>query len=232
MSSCSYKPSVSDCNQCKHRENNPICSAAPEVANILNQHRKTLTFQVGDTLFQEGESPVGLYTITDGLVKLESVSSAGSAHTLRWVTTAGPLGYRSLFANEPYSASAIALTPVEVCFTPKNIILQILKDFPHAAVGLLEHLAKDLRQAEEKWIRQVDRSATERIAEALVFLQDHFAGQVWTRKEIAQWAGTTPETVIRTLSQFEREGLLDQSDGRMIRVLSAQKLKEKYASNE
>lgn len=228
MSSCARKPSPTDCSECEHRENNPICSAAPEVAAILNRHRRSLSFNTGDVLFREGDTPEGLFTITDGLVKLECVSDDGVAHTLRWVSVAGPLGYRSLFADEPYSASAVAITPVEVCFTPKNIILQIMKDYPHSAVGLLEHLAKDLRQAEEKWIRQVDRSATERIAEALLFLQDQFASQAWTRKEIAQWAGTTPETVIRTLAQFEKAGYLDQSDGRMIRVLNPLKLKEKY----
>ena len=77
----------------------------------------------------------------------------------------------------------------------------------------------------------MDRSATERIAEALLFLQDQFATQIWTRKDIAQWAGTTPETVIRSLAQFEKEGFLDQSDGRLIRVINAGKLKEKYVSN-
>lgn len=78
--------------------------------------------------------------------------------------------------------------------------------------------------AEEKWVGQMDKGAPERVAEALVFLQDHFSQQQWTRREIAQWAGTTPETVIRTLAQFEKDGLIDQSDGRNIRILSKERL--------
>jgi len=81
--------------------------------------------------------------------------------------------------------------------------------------------------AKEKWMDQMDKGASERIAEALLFLQDHFSHQNWTRREIAQWAGTTPETVIRTLSQFEKEGLIDQTDGRSIRILSKEKLRER-----
>ncbi|MNL55757.1 transcriptional regulator FixK [compost metagenome] len=73
----------------------------------------------------------------------------------------------------------------------------------------------------------MDKGASERIAEALLFLQDHFKHQNWTRREIAQWAGTTPETVIRTLAQFEKEGLIDQSDGRSIRILLKEKLQER-----
>ena len=114
---------MTNCSVCQHRDNNPICSASPEVAAILNCHRKSLSFAAGDVIFRAGEMPNGLYTITDGLVKLECVSDDGAAHTLRWVTVAGPLGYRSLFSNEPYSASAIAVTAVELCFTPKDIIL-------------------------------------------------------------------------------------------------------------
>ncbi|MCK6599626.1 MAG: helix-turn-helix domain-containing protein, partial [Bdellovibrionaceae bacterium] len=62
--------------------------------------------------------------------------------------------------------------------------------------------------------------------EAILFLQDHFKDQLWTRKEIAQWAGTTPETVMRTLSQFEKEGLIDQS-GRRIIIIKRDKIQEK-----
>jgi CRP-like cAMP-binding protein len=63
----------------------------------------------------------------------------------------------------------------------------------------------------------VDKAAPERIAEAVLFLKENFADQSWTRKDIAEWAGTTPETVMRTLADFEEEGLIAQI-GRKIEV--------------
>jgi len=69
-------------------------------------------------------------------------------------------------------------------------------------------------------------SAIERIAEALLFLREHFHEKNWTRKEISEWAGTTTETVIRTLADFEEEGLINQT-GRLITILNREALLQK-----
>ena len=63
----------------------------------------------------------------------------------------------------------------------------------------------------------------ERIAEALLFLRENFQDKNWTRKEISEWAGTTTETVIRTLADFEKEGLIEQT-GRLITISKRDKL--------
>ena len=193
---------------------------------MIEKVRSSIRFKSGQVIFYAGNSPLGLYTVQSGLVKLEVTSESGAAHTLRFMGPGGALGYRSLFAEEPYHASAIAVEDCELCFVPKAEILNIFKNHPHLAMKLLTHVSKDLRLAEEKWLDQMDKGAAERIAEALLFLQDHFSHQGWTRREIAQWAGTTPETVIRTLAQFEKDGIIDQTDGRQIRVISKEKLKE------
>lgn len=221
---CPPTPSARQCSTCDNREENLICSVAPEVVPLLERSKVISLYKAGQTIFYAGNEPLGLFTVTKGLVKLETTSQSGAAHTLRIIGPGGVLGYRSLFAAEPYHASAIALDEVEMCFIPKSDVMGIFKQFPEAAMKLLSHLSKDLRQAEEKWMDQMDKGASERIAEALLFLQSHFEHEGWTRREIAQWAGTTPETVIRTLAQFEKEGLIDQSDGRQIRIISVSKL--------
>lgn len=187
-------------------------------------------FKSGQTIFYAGNSPLGIFTIQKGLVKLETTSQSGNSHTLRLKSAGDILGYRSLFANENYQATAVAVDDCELCFISKADIFAAIAKNPETTLKLLEHMAKDLRRAEEKWIRQMDQGAAERIAEALLYLQDHFNPTHWTRREIAQWAGTTPETVIRTLSQFEKEGLIDQTDGRNIRILSKEKLVKRTSS--
>lgn len=203
-----------------------LCSS-PDVLLMIEKARVTCRFKAGQVIFYADNDPLGIFTIQSGLVKLEVTSPTGGAHTLRLVGPGGALGYRSLFASEPYHASAIAVEDCELCFIPKAEIMNIFKTHPELAMKLLSHISKDLRLAEEKWMDQMDKGASERIAEALLFLQDHFSHQNWTRREIAQWAGTTPETVIRTLSQFEKDGLIDQTDGRSIRILSKDKLRER-----
>ncbi|MEK2646053.1 Crp/Fnr family transcriptional regulator [Bdellovibrio sp. BCCA] len=216
----------SSCQSCGMRFDSLLCSS-PDVLLMIEKARVTCRYKAGQVIFYAGNDPLGIFTIQSGLVKLEVTSASGGAHTLRMIGAGGALGYRSLFAGEPYHASAVAVEDCELCFLPKAEIMNIFKTHPDLAMKLLSHISKDLRMAEEKWMDQMDKGASERIAEALLFLQDHFSHQNWTRREIAQWAGTTPETVIRTLSQFEKEGLIDQTDGRSIRILSKEKLRER-----
>lgn len=204
-----------------------ICSGGPEISDALNKGKVIHHLAQGEVLFHIGEEPKGLYSIASGLMKLESTSSQGAAHTLRILGPGGSLGYRSLFANEKYHSSAVAMEPTEICFIPKALVFKFFHEHPEVAMKLLCHLSKDLKVAEDKWLDQMDKGAGERIAEAIVFLQDHFQHQGWTRREIAEWAGTTPETVIRTLAQFEKEGLIDQTSGRQIKIINREKLKEK-----
>lgn len=217
------------CQNCGIRADGLLCSS-PDVLLMMEKARVSCRYRAGQVIFYAGNNPLGIFTIQSGLVKLEVTTPTGGAHTLRLVGPGGALGYRSLFASEPYHAAAVAVEDCELCFVPKAEIMNIFKVHPELAVKLLSHISKDLRLAEEKWMDQMDKGAPERIAEALLFLQDHFTHQNWTRREIAQWAGTTPETVIRTLASFEKDGLIDQTDGRTIRILSREKLRARAES--
>ena len=205
-----------DCQHCENREQNPLCSVHGVLEEIDN-NRSTLRFKAGQTIFYAGNEPMGFYTIRAGLVKIENVSPDGAAHTLRLMGPGQALGYRALFAGEAYRATAIAVEDVELCFIPRAPVLNLVQENPQVAMNILKRLSEDLRLAEEKWVTQVDKDASARTAEALLFLTDHFKDQEWTRREVAEWAGTTPETVMRSLSKFEADGWIT-TEGRLIRI--------------
>jgi CRP-like cAMP-binding protein len=228
---CNVKES-SACDKCGHRLTNAICSTSPEVWKLLDHAKQKTVFKPHQVIFYQDNQPLGLYTISTGLVKLEFTSEQGQNHTLRYLSAGSALGYRSLFSNETYQSSAIAVEKTEICFIPKATVMEIFNQYPAAALKIVEALSKDLGIAQSKWTSQMDKDASERIAEALIFLQDHFTHENWTRKEIAEWAGTTPETVIRTLAQFEQEGYIDQSQGRAIKLINKQKLIDKLTHSK
>lgn len=195
----------------------------PQIRAEIERLKVINHFRSGSVIFRAGEYPLGLYIVHSGLAKLEALSENGTAHTLRLVGRDGVLGYRSLFADEVYNASAIAVEHTDVCFIPKSEIMNLFHKYPEICLRFLHHLAKDLREAETKWVRQIDKGAPERVAESLLFLSERFKKVHWTRREIAQWAGTTTETVIRTLAQFEREKLISQK-GREIQIINREGL--------
>jgi cAMP-binding proteins - catabolite gene activator and regulatory subunit of cAMP-dependent protein kinases len=204
-----------------------VIFSSPEVIAHLTKFKKPARFDADQVIFRAGDEPQGIFILENGLVKIEVVSQGGATHTLRLVSPGNILGYRSLFAGEEYHATAIAVEDVEVSFVAKSDIFILFDMHPQLALKFLSHISKDLRMAEEKWLDQMDKGASERIAEALLFLREHLATGTWTRREIAAWAGTTPETVIRTLALFEKDGLIDQSDGRSINIIESEKLRER-----
>ncbi|MBX3041591.1 MAG: Crp/Fnr family transcriptional regulator [Bdellovibrionaceae bacterium] len=214
-----------DCDVCPTRAQNPVCSVDGALSRVQDV-RTTSRYSAGQVIFYAGNDPLGLFTVQTGLVKLEALSPEGDAHTLRLMGPGCILGYRALFASEPYRATAIAVEDSQLCFIPKTEMLKVFEEFPAVAMNLAKQLSVDLRRAEEKWVQQIDHQAPSRIAEALLFLTDHFSTQSWTRREIAEWAGTTPETVMRTLSTYEKQGLI-ALDGKSIRILSRPSLSEK-----
>lgn len=218
-------PTIEGCQHCSSRSQNPICSSDEALA-FVSKIRSESTYKANQVIFYAGNMPLGLFSVQSGLIKLEVVSPKGTAHTLRLMGPGSLIGYRSLFANEPYQASAIAVEDSRLCFIPKKDLLDLFQQNQQVTLNLMSYVSKDLRKAEEKWIYQIDKEASERVAEALLFLQDHFTDQTWTRREIAEWAGTTPETVMRTLAQFEKEGWIAQQ-GRHISILKREKIKQK-----
>ncbi|MCX7979270.1 MAG: Crp/Fnr family transcriptional regulator [Bdellovibrionaceae bacterium] len=183
------------CTLCDGRADSPLCNH-DKLRALICEARQFSKFRPGQTIFHSGGHPMGIYVVTSGRVKLEALTDNGTALTLRLLGPGGVLGYRALFAGEPSQASAIAVDEVQACFIPKGHLMQVLNEQPEAALRLIQYACKDLRIAEEKWIGQINKDATARVAEAVLFLNDHFMNQYWTRREIAQWAGTTPETVM------------------------------------
>jgi len=218
---------LSSCHKCGHKDHNIICSVSSDVLSLLDAAKIKSTYKPHQTIFYQGNDPLGLYTVSEGLVKLESVSESGQAHTVRYVGAGHAIGYQSLFTNEKYNVSATTVENSIVCFIPKNVVMDIFNKFPMASFQIMKALSEDLKLADSKWTDQMDKDVPQRVAEAILYLQDHFAHQNWTRKEIAEWAGTTPESVIRTLAQFEKSGFIDQTEGRNIKILNRSGLMNK-----
>jgi CRP-like cAMP-binding protein len=218
-----------DCAHCEARSKSFMCSTSDDVSNVIAGIKVNCTYNPGDVIFRTGENPLGLFSVRSGVAKLESLSEDGDAHTLKLVGAGGILGYRTFFRGESYKKTAIAVEKTEVCFLPRKEVLELFHCHPELGLKLVNELTTDLAHAESKWIDQIDKGAPARIADALLFLNENFKGSSWTRKEIAEWAGTTTETVIRTLAQFEKEGLIQQNY-KNFTVLSEDRLSQKANS--
>lgn len=205
------------CSECGSRSQSLLCSLKDAELSTIDESKFHQHFKAGQNLFYAGNPASGVFCILSGTVKLEVQDDEGKTQIAQVYTKGDMIGYRALFSDGHYLSSAIAVEQTELCFIPKTTIMELVKKNPDLSLKFLKQLSDDFRMMESRLHRVSANSAIERIAEALLFLRENFQDKNWTRKEISEWAGTTTETVIRTLADFESEGLIEQK-GRVINI--------------
>jgi CRP-like cAMP-binding protein len=211
------------CTECTTKDHSLFCSISGSDMDRISNAKIHQHFKAGQYLLYAGNQVAGIYCLLRGNVKVEMDDDAGHTQMMEVLGAGGLLGYRALFSDEPLFCSAVALDDVEACFIPKQAVLDLVSESPSVALTFLAHLSKEHKQMAERLQHATTYTAAERIAEALLMLRERFREKAWTRKDIAEWAGTTPETVIRTLGDFESQGIVELK-GRQIKIVDRPKL--------
>lgn len=217
------------CLDCPTKEAGFFCSMGDEISKTIDHIKVDSKYKAGESIYKAGQFPEGLNSIREGVVKVELLTLQGQINIVNFMGAGGLLGYRSFFRGEPHLTTAVAVEDCLISFLPAVDVRKLFECHRELTLKLISKLADDVREAEMKWLNQINKSAPARIAEALLFLDEHFTEVHWTRKEIAEWAGTTPETVIRTLSAFELAGII-QKNSKNFSILNHSLLLEKSLS--
>lgn len=207
----------SNCKSCETFSKSHFCSIKRQALDLMDSSKQHIQFKKNQVIFREGDKPQGLFCISSGSVKLSRIDENGNEILLKVYIPGNIIGYRALFAHESYQATAIAHEDVEVCFVQESVLKNMMEKDLELALSFLKQMSQDIREYEARMASIVTKSVPQRVAEALLVLKRALPDSKWTRKEIAEWAGTTPETVIRTLAQFQEEGLIVQ-EGRSIQI--------------
>ena len=150
---------------------------------------------------------------------------------LIWFGKAGDIvGYRSILSQEPVSANIVALTDVDACYIPKDIILNLITKDGDFTKSLLTTACHELGEAGKIITNLAQKTVRERLAEVLLILESTFGvteeGYIdvtLKREELANVVGTATETVIRFLSEFKSDKYVEFK-GSKIKILNRTKL--------
>lgn len=178
----------------------------------------------GDSVYKQSESPRGLYFVKEGLIGLMQVgATSGKEHLLRFFRQGQFFGHRSLFSNEGYHGTSIAIEPTILKLVPKNVILSALQQKPELYKEVVVVLAKELRRCENHQIMILENQILSRVAQSLIYLKDLHPEHNWTRQEIANFCASTASTIIKAMAELEDLGLIKQ-EGRSIEILKREEL--------
>ncbi|MDO8462548.1 MAG: Crp/Fnr family transcriptional regulator [Deltaproteobacteria bacterium] len=228
------KASKLECQTCNSRLLGVLCDLEKNAVEECDQHKTTNEYKKGQVIFYEGNQAYGLYCIFSGRVKLYQTGVDGRQQILRIAGPGDLLGYRALFSDESYHATAETLEASVICCVDKNAFFPVLAKNPKLALNIIKKLAKELREAEELATSIAQRSVRERMAELLMMLKETYGkpskkGIVidlhLSREELAEMIGITQETAIRLLSEFKKDGLIEVHE-REITILNPKALLE------
>jgi CRP/FNR family transcriptional regulator len=202
-----------------------------EFMEAIDDQKIRNTYKKGQTIFNEGSYPFGVYCIGSGKIKLSHLGDDGKEQIVRLLKDGDIVGFRALLSGERFSASAVALEETSVCFIPKDLFIKILKNDAKFSYDMMKLLSNELHQAEVKLIHLAQKPVRERLAETLLFIKRVYGYERdgitlnvrLSREEIANLVGTATESTIRLLSEFKRDGMVEL-EGKKIKITNSEEL--------
>lgn len=211
-----------DCETCGCREKCLYNSLRKEDKAVLNKKKIYKQRKRGSILYEEGLNASALYMINSGIVKVTRENREGDRVTINTVHCCSMVGMESLQTNALYKNSAVAVTDVSVCIIPREQNVNLLKENYKAREWFV---AQYYDRMETMSLRIRDFAGGDvrlRVAGAVYTLYRYYnsIGKCIeiTREELADMAGTTRESVSRTLTTFKNKKLVEV-EGKCVRVL-------------
>lgn len=195
-----------------------IAVAEREVAvnSILGDRAWSKSLQPGETLFWQGDTPTAVYQVVDGFVKLTWTSPCGRESISELLLPGDVFDLPSCLDGSPYpfSCKAPSSGTATVAVVSRSILLEDSQMGWRCQTRLIQQLR---RQRSTRVASPADRVEV-RLSRALLWLAESLGEQVGqrvtfqlklTRQELAEWVGTTTETVIRVCSDWKRRALIE-----------------------
>ena len=187
-------------------------SALPKVKKIF----KLKKYPARSIIISQDEQGDYLFIVVSGLVKIYRTSATGSIKkTLAILKRDEFFGEMALFDRSGRSASAVAVTDVEVVTCRKNDFLRLLSKYPQACFAMITLLVSRLREADRQISSLTFQNALGRVAIIIGDLCEKHGvrktgGTVidmeLTHQDLAEMAGTAREVVTKIISVFRRSG--------------------------
>lgn len=184
----------------------------------INQRCIELGFEPGQYIYHEGDPAEHLYVVAEGKVRLLRHTFGGRDVLLDMLTTGDFFGNLASQGTATHTDTAHALTQACILSINTQTFSQILDEHPKLARKTLEIMAGRLNDANQRLLQLSALPAEQRITSALLKLATKLGKRKGaltlidaplSRSDLAEMAGTTPETVSRTLSQLSAAGLIE-----------------------
>jgi DNA-binding response OmpR family regulator len=213
-------------------ENEDELKTLNDLKNFFDDNGEVFNFKKDEIIYNEGYNSNLIYLVIKGVVKSYKLDEKGKELVTALYKEDDLFGYTSFTQNIPYQETTKAIKNLELVGISKSNLTNVLANNHTVTLELLELLNDNLTGVKDQLLQMAYSSVNKKTAITIL----KFAEKLNTkpeepikisRNDLASVAGIATETLIRTMSNFKKQGLI-AIEGRNIRILDIQKLQNIY----
>lgn len=195
-----------------------------EQLELLENNSNVVSYYKKDSVFRQGTRTSHIMLMISGLIKIYKEGRNGRIVLLKIAKQGDYIGMLSVMGDHIHQYSATAVEPSEICFIDINAFRNVLMENGKFSLQLMNLISQDGLFIFNRLITQTHKQLPGRIADVLLYFAEDVYSQTrfdfpLTRRELAELAGTTKESFIRTLTEFKNDKII-VLDGSHVEIIS------------
>lgn len=212
-------------------ESHKLCISQVPIFNHLENEQmdeimemfQSVLYKRGEIIYRTGDPSDSLYIVQNGKIRIYRLSETGKEQLVRILTAGYFTGELALFKETLHEAYAEAIEETRVCMIKRSELQKLLLKYPSISLKILTEFSHRLEQSE----KQTTRFATEKVETRLMHflvecMENNLSNEIMlpmSKKDLASYLGTTPETISRKLSNLENQGYIKQKTNKKIEIV-------------
>ncbi|WP_298426837.1 response regulator [uncultured Kordia sp.] len=213
-----------------HGEDTSEIRTLNDLKNFFDDNGAIYTFKKDDVIYEEGQNSNFIYLILKGVVKCHKLDEQGKELTTALHKEDDLFGYTSFTQNMAYQETATAIKEVEIVGLSKNELKNVLNKNHKVTLELIQLLTDNLSIVKDQLLQMAYSSVYKKTATTILKFAEKLNRKPndpikISRNDLASVAGIATETLIRTMSSFKKQGLIE-IEGRNIKIVDLKKLQQ------
>ena len=182
--------------------------------NLLNINSNLVEYAQRDTIIKQNSRTSHIIFVNSGLVKISKEMRKGKNLMLNIEGPGRFIGSSSVFGSGFFNYSVTALEPTVVSFIDTKIFKEIIEKNGVLGLELIAQISRTNINMIDKLSSLLYKQLPGRVADIIIYFSETiYHSETFTfpltRQELAELAGTTKESIIRTLSEFKHDKIID-----------------------
>jgi len=218
-----------NCLDCK---NSAKCfkKLIPSELEFISQNKAQILYRKGENICKQGAFASYVLYISDGLVRLYLESPNNKNINLKILKTSEFIGLSSIYGDNIYNYSTVALKDSTICLIEKDSFRKLLTNNGGFASEIIKWYCENEKHLFNKIQSLGNKQMHGRLAGTLLYLNDDSFAHLnlfstLSRKDIADFSCISLESTVRLLTEWKNEGIIS-IDGKIIDILDKKRLRE------